>query len=70
MSKERKIIHLDDDAYSVGYCKPPKTSQFKKGQSGNPRGRKHRVSYEEDDFPIRKFMLEFVPVKIDGGSSR
>jgi hypothetical protein len=27
----------DDDA--VGYKKPPKKYQFKKGQSGNPRGR-------------------------------
>ena len=26
-----------DDA--VGYCKPPKSGQFKKGQSGNPKGR-------------------------------
>ena len=25
--------------YEVGYCKPPKGTQFKKGQSGNPRGR-------------------------------
>ncbi|MFC3694902.1 DUF5681 domain-containing protein [Chenggangzhangella methanolivorans] len=29
-----------DDGYEVGYCKPPKTGQFKKGQSGNPGGRK------------------------------
>lgn len=27
----------DDD--KVGYCKPPKHSRFKPGQSGNPRGR-------------------------------
>ena len=27
----------DDDA--VGYCKPPRHSRFKPGQSGNPRGR-------------------------------
>lgn len=26
--------------YEVGYGKPPKKSQFKKGQSGNPKGRK------------------------------
>src|SRR5207302_1250227 len=25
--------------YPVGYDRPPKASQFKKGQSGNPRGR-------------------------------
>jgi hypothetical protein len=26
-------------AYEVGFRKPPKKSQFKKGQSGNPKGR-------------------------------
>jgi hypothetical protein len=25
--------------YQVGYGKPPKDTRFKKGQSGNPRGR-------------------------------
>ena len=29
--------------YSVGYGKPPKHSQFKPGQSGNPRGRPKKV---------------------------
>ena len=28
------------DKYEVGYGKPPKDSQFKEGQSGNPKGRK------------------------------
>jgi hypothetical protein len=27
------------ERYEVGYRKPPKATQFKKGQSGNPRGR-------------------------------
>lgn len=27
------------ETYDVGYRKPPKRSQFKKGQSGNPKGR-------------------------------
>jgi hypothetical protein len=27
------------DDYDVGYGKPPKHSQFKKGRSGNPKGR-------------------------------
>ena len=28
-----------DPNYEVGYAKPPKQTQFKKGQSGNPKGR-------------------------------
>lgn len=27
------------DIYEVGYAKPPKSTQFKKGQSGNAKGR-------------------------------
>lgn len=29
----------EDGSYDVGYGKPPKAHQFKKGQSGNPKGR-------------------------------
>lgn len=29
----------NDDDYEIGYGRPPKSTQFKKGQSGNPRGR-------------------------------
>jgi hypothetical protein len=29
----------NEDDYGVGYGRPPKETQFKKGQSGNPRGR-------------------------------
>lgn len=29
----------DDREYEVGYGKPPKATRFKKGQSGNPKGR-------------------------------
>jgi hypothetical protein len=29
----------DDPPYQVGYGRPPKSTQFKPGQSGNPRGR-------------------------------
>ncbi len=32
-----------DDAAGVGYGRPPMASQFKKGQSGNPRGRPRKV---------------------------
>lgn len=30
---------LQDRDYEVGYRKPPKRTQFKKGKSGNPKGR-------------------------------
>jgi hypothetical protein len=29
----------EDNEYEVGYKKPPKSTQFKRGRSGNPRGR-------------------------------
>ncbi|AHM04459.1 hypothetical protein roselon_02112 [Roseibacterium elongatum DSM 19469] len=29
----------DDRDYEVGYGRPPKVTRFKKGQSGNPKGR-------------------------------
>ena len=32
------------DGYEVGYRKPPKHSQFKPGQSGNPNGRPRGAS--------------------------
>ena len=31
---------MPDNDYKVGYGRPPKHEQFKKGQSGNPKGRK------------------------------
>ncbi|MDB5701480.1 MAG: hypothetical protein JWL66_1679 [Sphingomonadales bacterium] len=37
MSKRRNEESGKD--YEVGYARPPKMSQFQKGQSGNPRGR-------------------------------
>jgi hypothetical protein len=33
------MMLMADDDYDVGYCRPPKATQFKKGQSGNPHGR-------------------------------
>ncbi len=46
-----------DDDYEVGYKRPPKANQFKKGQSGNPKGRKKGVrnlmSDVRDEFGMR-----------------
>jgi hypothetical protein len=36
-AKNRRNRRLGD--YEVGYCRPPAQTQFKQGNSGNPRGR-------------------------------
>jgi Family of unknown function (DUF5681) len=33
------MVENDDTTYTVGYGKPPRHTQFKPGQSGNPSGR-------------------------------
>lgn len=50
--------------HEIGYGRPPKKSQFKKGQSGNPRGRKK----VRKDFGavLNELMDKKVPVRIDG----
>lgn len=30
---------MSNDTYEIGYRRPPKNGQFKKGESGNPKGR-------------------------------
>ena len=35
-------------SYKVGYKKPPKSGQFKPGESGNPRGRPPKVKNTSD----------------------
>ena len=37
-SKKAPVVIPNDDN-DVGYCRPPKSTQFKPGQSGNPTGR-------------------------------
>jgi hypothetical protein len=55
----------DRDDYQVGYGKPPRHTQFAKGQSGNPRGRpsgsKNLVTL------LREALNEMVIVTEDGG---
>ena len=52
------------DPYEVGFSKPPKQTRFKKGRSGNPRGRPRKKPdlYSE----LTKVLRENVTVTIDG----
>ena len=36
------------EEYMVGYAKPPKETQWQKGQSGNPKGRPRKKPIEVD----------------------
>ena len=47
----------------VGYRKPPKRAQFKKGQSGNPRGRPKGSGIRSS---VEKVLAQMVPITIDG----
>jgi hypothetical protein len=37
---KKRSLGASDSAYEVGYRKPPKANQFRKGRTGNPRGKK------------------------------
>ena len=37
---KNRRLGATDSAYEVGYGKPPKANQFRKGRTGNPRGKK------------------------------
>ena len=39
---------MQNDEDEVGYCKPPKETRFRKGQSGNPAGRPKKKKPESD----------------------
>ena len=64
MPKPRKIIGDHD----IGYCRPPVSGQFKKGQSGNPKGR--RKGSQDFATILEQALNEMVTVTENGRSKR
>ena len=54
--------------YDVGYCKPPKHTQFKSGKSGNPKGRPKGTKNLKTD--LEEELQEMIAVKIDGNPKK
>lgn len=54
--------------YEVGYGKPPKHTQFKPGQSGNPKGRKKKPKSVQSQ--MQAAMSRKVTIQEDGKSKR
>ena len=52
----------------IGYCKPPKKHQFKKGVSGNPGGRKKGKKSLADD--LQKILDQKITIQVNGANMR
>jgi len=66
--KRQPSRHPSEDAsYEVGYCKPPKETRFKPGQSGNPKGRPRGARNLRT--AVREALQEKIEIR-EGGRTR
>lgn len=49
--------------YEIGYRKPPKATQFKKGQSGNPKGAKKKTEIDDIRLMIEDVLAEPITLR-------
>lgn len=49
-----------------GYKRPPKYGQFRKGKSGNPRGRPKRKKFSSEKELLREILREPMPIRENG----
>lgn len=68
MARKDKGRNQDADSYDIGYRKPPRHSQFKKGQSGNPKGRPKDT--RNVSTILAELMTEEVLIREDGRKRR
>ena len=61
---DNKTLESGRGDYEVGYKKPPRHTQFRKGKSGNPAGRPKRAVNVQAS--LTKTLSEPVIVRIDG----
>lgn len=66
--QDDRADEADGGAYEVGYGRPPKNTQFKKGQSGNPSGRPRRPPSLRESFS--KALLREIGVTTHEGPAR
>ena len=65
---DKTVSESERGDYEVGYKKPPRNRQFRKGKSGNPAGRPKRAVNVQAS--LTKTLSEPVLVRIDGKLTR
>jgi hypothetical protein len=66
MTDAQNTLQDTSAACEVGYGKPPRHTQFRKGQSGNPGGRPRRLPVERANALLLSEAYRCVAIKVDG----